>query len=987
MNIKSIIKKLKVSEDTKPQEQTPAAEIPNIDSNLFAAVFKQHPDGIVLFNSDGKVVDCNNNITSIFGYSLEELQQDFFQFVDDDYVRTTLRNFKKALKGETREYISVRIKKDGTRYHVKTVLTPIIVDNMIRAVVGIFRDYNEIATIKDHMKRAQQVAAVGSWDYFPSEDMIYWSDEVYSLFGIKDKSSFVPTIGKFLNMIHPEDSEVIKQVIDRAIKGGIGYELEFRFMKLGGEIRTGYVTCECIVRNDGKVLKLTGTMQDITEKKVREHLVQQTEKQLLNIIQTVDAAVISFDVQNNKLLFCSDAVSKIFGVPAKNFEIDPDYWKTFIHPEDIEKVEEVLKKLVHGKKVKLEYRIIDASGKLRWVDDHLIPALDENGDLIRVDGIISEISERKEYQERLEYIANHDYLTGLPNRRNFETEFSKAVDKAIKYNRKLSLLMLDLDRFKNVNDALGHEVGDKLLIEVSKRLLDACSKEAFLARVGGDEFGIFIENIIGMDASIALSHKMLKKFEEPFIIDDFELYITACIGITFTPYNGDNAATLLKNADVAMYRAKESGRNDYYVYTPSMNVETFKRYSLEKGLHTALKNNEFYLEYQPKVNPKTGKMESAEALLRWKHPEWGIVSPSEFIPLAEESGLILNIGDWVVKEVCQKLKEWLEQGYKLVPISINISYKRIIKQDFLKSILTIVKEVGIHPRLIEFEIIERTMIQNEEVVKSVMTKMQALGFKFALDDFGTCQSSLSYLSTFEVDVIKFDRSFTQEIGRNKRIESIITNIIALAEDLSVKIVAEGVETEEQLTFLLERNCHLIQGYLYSRPVPANIFEQLLKRPFISINGKREEKRQHATERRKQYRVNVAKLLLVGEMTITKIKGQEVNMGYSKVLIQNLGKGGLSFLSQINLPLNHDIILKFTIKIGGHILALSGEIVWKQDDENDVFKYGIRFTTDENDQIYLNKVVEEIRNDSANTLSPISFSGSVKDFFNDDDQVS
>ena len=958
MKIKKFISRFKKIES---QEQNhPLDPITCLGCELYPALFNQHPDGVVLFNTDGKVIDCNEKVMTILGYSLEELQQDFFRYVDDDYVKIVLRNFKKALKGETREYTTVRIKKDGTRFYVQNVLSPIIMGQSVQGIVGIFRDHNEFATIKDHLNRAQQIASIGSWDYFPEEDIVFWSDEVYSLFGIKEKSSFVPTVGKLMNMVHSEDRERFKTTIDNALLKGIGYETEIRIIQIGGKICTCYVKSECFVNRMGKVTKLTGVMQDVTEKKEIKDQIQQRETQMLNLVQSVDAAVWSYDIKNKKILFCSDAVYKIFGRSSEEFVKNVDYWKSSIHPEDVKTVKQVQHLLNKGEKLNHEYRIIDSSGKIRWVEDRTIPTLDEEGNLIRLDGLIIDITDRKNYEVQLDHIASHDFLTGLPNRRKFESEFVKAVETAKRDNRMLSLLIIDLDRFKNVNDALGHAVGDKLLIEVSKRISQVCGNSSFLARMGGDEFAVIIEDITGMDVSIGLSQRIIKKFKEPFFIDDFELYITTSIGITFAPFNGDDAQTLLKNADIAMRRAKEAGRNDYYVYTPSMNIETFKKYSLEKGLYNALKNNEFYLEYQPKVNPKTGRMEGAEALIRWKHPEWGIVSPGEFIPLAEESNFILNIGDWVVEQVCQTLKEWQEKGLKLVPISVNVSYKRFTKTDFLKSIVTIVKKTGIHPSFLEFEITERSMIQNEEVVRSVMAKMQALGFKFSLDDFGTGQSSLSNLSTFEIDCIKIDRSFTQNIGGNKRIESIISSMILLAKDMGMVIVAEGVETEEQLQFLQDRNCHLIQGYLYSRPVGAKQFEQLLQYPVIRSSKKQTERRQAIVERRKHYPIEFPKPM-IGEMTITKIKDQYVNMGYSKILIQNISKGGLAFLSQINLPLNEEITLKFTIRISEHTLTLLGLIAWKKE-ENSIYRYGVKFLPPKKELEYLILLLSQIKDD-------------------------
>ncbi|MFL0364030.1 EAL domain-containing protein [Pseudobacillus sp. 179-B 2D1 NHS] len=962
-------------------EETSSESLASMESNIYQMLFNQHPDGIVLLDSDGRVVDCNEKTAELLNYNLADLRDDFFRYVDEQHSKRVLRSFKKALKGETTQYTAIRMTKNNTPFHIQVMFTPFIVENTMQGVVGFFRDNNEAANLKDHLTRAQKIAAVGSWDYNPQEDKLFWSDQVYTILGVEDRPSFIPTVSKFCKAIHIDDQDKFDELLSGALQDGIGYEVEVRIIKMGGEVRTCFVKADVFVDDKGKVNYLTGVIWDVTEKKKKEQTIWEQQMQTKNILQAIDAAVWSEDVTHNKLLFCSNAVQNIYGVSPEQFSEDIDYWKKAIHPEDRKMVEEAQVKLAAGQKSNLEYRIIHSSGEIKWIEDRSIPTIDEKGQLIRLEGIISEISQRKEYEENLKNIANQDFLTDLPNRRKFENELSAALERATKNKQMLSLFFLDLDRFKNINDALGHAIGDRLLIEVSQRLSAICEKQGYLARLGGDEFGIFIENITGVDASLALAHKILDIFDEPFLIDDYELYVTTSIGITYAPFDGENILTLLKNADVAMYRAKEAGRNDYYVYTPTMNIETFKQYSLEKGLRNALKNNEFYLEYQPKVDSQTGRLSGAEALIRWKHPEWGIVSPGEFIPLAEESGYILTIGDWVIKQVCSQIKEWEKKGLKIVPISVNVSYKRLMKVDFVDSAIKAVKDAGIHPSYIEFEITERTMIQHEEVVKAAIANLQAYGFTFSLDDFGTCQSSLSYLSTFEIDVLKMDRSFVKEIGKNRRIESIVSSVVALSDELGIKVVAEGVETEWQFDFLRKRNCHFIQGFLFSPPVKNEVFEQMLADPYIGMNKQAKAENRLASHRK---RVNFSNPMIAA-MSITKIRDREVKMGYSGILITNIGGDGLSFLSQINLPERQDIILKITFALGATTFELFGIIAQKQE-ETEVYRYEMKFQMQGEEQERLRSLImcinEEMKNDK--TFTGIrTFSGSVQEFFEGD----
>ena len=980
--MKKWLSKLIITSNSRsPLREKPSASLTSIERNIYKGLFSQHPDGIVLFDNDGRVIDCNEKTAELLDHNLADLQNDFFRYVDEQNSKRVLRGFKKALKGETTQYAAVRMKKNNTPFHFQVLFTPFIVENTVMGVISFFRDNNEAANLKDHLARAQKIAAVGSWDYYPYEDKVFWSDQVNAILGIEDQPSFIPTVGKFYNAIHPDDQKKFNELLNTALQDGIGYETELRIIKAGGEHRICFIKADVFVDNNGQVNYLTGVIWDVTEEKNKEQMIWKQQMQTKNILQSIDAAVWSEDVQNNKLLFCSDAVQNIYGVSPEEFSENNDYWKKAVHPEDRKMVEEAQAELANGHKLNLEYRIIHSSGEVKWIEDRSIPTIDEKGRLIRLEGIISEITQRKAYEENLKNMANQDFLTSLPNRRKFENELLAALEKAKNNKQLLSLFFLDLDRFKNINDAFGHAVGDKLLIEVSRRLSAICEKNIFLARLGGDEFGIFIENITEMNVSLALAQKILNIFDEPFFVDDYELYVTTSIGITYAPFDGEDILTLLKNADMAMYRAKESGRNDYYVYTPAMNIETFKQYSLQKGLRSALKNNEFYLEYQPKVDSETGKMAGAEALIRWKHPEWGIVSPGEFIPLAEESGYILTIGDWVLTQVCSQIKEWQEKGLKVVPISVNVSYKRLMKIDFVDSVIKTVKDAGIHPGYIEFEITERTMIQHEEVVKMVIGRLQTYGFTFSLDDFGTCQSSLSYLSTFEIDVLKMDRSFIKEIGKNRRIESIVSSVVALSDELGIKVVAEGVETELQFDFLRKRNCHFIQGFLFSRPVKVKVFEQLLADPYININKKTGTEQHLLIDRKASKHLNFPNPI-IGAMSITKIKDREVKMGFSNILIANIEREQLSFFSQINLPKRQDIILKITFTLGTTTFELLGVIIKKQE-EKGVYRYEIKFQMQRNEQERLSSLISYLNGELKNNgilIGISTFSGSVEEFF-------
>lgn len=425
-------------------------------------------------------------------------------------------------------------------------------------------------------------------------------------------------------------------------------------------------------------------------------------------------------------------------------------------------------------------------------------------------------------------IINHDYLTGLPNRRMFEHKIESLIQSSKGKADFFSVMYLDLDRFKYINDTLGNGIANKLIQQFSSRIKRLIPETYLFARIEGDNFGIVVSDYQQSERPVALAKEILESMKNPFFVDGYELYITTSVGISsFT--NGDNLDDLLKHVNAALKRAKEIGRNNYQVYSPSLKVASYKLYNLENDLHKAIEKNQFLLHFQPRVNVSTGEMISAEALLRWQHPEWGLVSPGDFIPLAEENGFIIEICDWVLNQVCQFLKEWKQSHLKVIPISINISAQRFLKSNWLPFLNETLKKTDTDPTHLEIEITETTLIRHEKEVSSAIHFLKDLGIKIALDDFGTGYSSLAYLTRYPIDTIKIDQSFISNLAKINSDEVIVKAIILMAKGLAKNVVAEGVETMEQLSFLKQHGCNEVQGYLFSKPVPENQFQSLLEK--------------------------------------------------------------------------------------------------------------------------------------------------------------
>ena len=443
-------------------------------------------------------------------------------------------------------------------------------------------------------------------------------------------------------------------------------------------------------------------------------------------------------------------------------------------------------------------------------------------------------------EEQIRQLGLYDSLTDLPNRHLFKEQLSDAVARADRTGQALVMLSLNLDRFKRINDTLGREVGDLLLKEVASRLTkslrqtdyvtrnDSHAASHHIARQGGDEFTVLLGDLSQAQEATKVARRILEALSQPFNLNGNEIVMSASIGIAVYRLDGNDAESLLKNADAAMHYAKEQGKNNYQYYNDKMNTSAFQKMTLESNLHKALERDEFSLYYQPKIDVASGSTIGVEALIRWRHPDLGLVSPAEFIPMAEESGLIVPIGEWVLDSACAQLRAWQEDGLTPVPVAVNLSAKQFHQQNIAAIVMRALQDHGVDPRLLELEITESTAMRNAEATSTTLRKLKVLGVRIAIDDFGTGYSSLSYLKRFPIDSLKIDRSFVTELPGNQDDATIAQAIITMAHALRLKVIAEGVETEAQLEFLTANGCDEIQGYYFSRPLPAAQCTQLLR---------------------------------------------------------------------------------------------------------------------------------------------------------------
>ncbi len=446
---------------------------------------------------------------------------------------------------------------------------------------------------------------------------------------------------------------------------------------------------------------------------------------------------------------------------------------------------------------------------------------DEQAKITHYVAVYLDITERKKEEDRVMYLANYDVLTELPNRYLLSDRLEQALSHALRNQARVVVMFIDLDRFKNINDSLGHDVGDTLLKLVASRLKTCLRRSDTIARQGGDEFVAVLTELDSADEAIFVAEKMIESLQANFSIDEYQLSITPSIGISIYPEDGETSVELLRNADLAMYRAKDSGRNNFQFYAPEMNVKAVQRLTLENGLRSAIDEQQLMVYYQPKVNVLSGKMTGMEALLRWKHPVMGFVSPAVFIPIAEESGLINEIGNWVLRQSCLQARLWQAQGFEIVPIAVNLSVRQLKQSNFGGQVINILRDSGLDARYLALEITESMLMDMGAMGISTLERLRAAGIHLSLDDFGTGYSSLSRLKTLPFDVLKIDQSFVRDIATDPDDANIVSATAVLAHALGLLVTAEGVETQEQLDFIKSLNCEEYQGYLFSRPVPAD----------------------------------------------------------------------------------------------------------------------------------------------------------------------
>ena len=589
--------------------------------------------------------------------------------------------------------------------------------------------------------------------------------------------------------------------------------------------RALFETTKAPVRDEsGRVLGVLGISRDITHARAAQDALNQSETLLKQSQQVASVGHYVFNIAAGRWS-SSEELDSIFGIDAEYIR-DAEGWLKLVHTSQRNEMSAYLNEHVlrDQKTFDKEYRIVRANdGTERWVHGFGRLELDAAGRPSRLFGVIQDITERKATEAQVEYLAYHDQLTGLPNRVLVRDRFEQAVAYATRNAGKVALLFLDLDHFKTINDALGHVVGDALLKEVAARLQLCVRDTDTISRQGGDEFLIVLSDVHDAESIAAFSGKMLEQLCQPFRIDAHDLSTSVSIGATIYPDDGTDFNTLLKKAETAMYHAKEAGRNACYFFNPQMNLEADERLDMRNRLSLALERSEFVVHYQPQVDLGSGALTGAEALLRWNQPELGLIPPGRFIPVAEDSGLIVPIGEWVLREACRQAVKWQKSGLSDFTMAVNLSAVQFKRGDLEQIVIAALTESGLEPPFLELELTESILIRDTENVLQTVRRLKLLGVKLSIDDFGTGYSSLAYLSRFAVDKVKIDQSFVRGLTTSSGDAAIVRAIIQMARSMGLRTIAEGVEEQHLYDYLRAQHCDEAQGYHIGHPMPAEQF--------------------------------------------------------------------------------------------------------------------------------------------------------------------
>ena len=797
-------------------------------------------DAVIVMDESGEVREWSLAAELMFGWTFSEITNQPLHetIVPHEFRQRHVQGIQRLIDSDKTEKDSKRIKtlalhKLGHMFPIESSMKSVLTEDgwvfyaYIRDLTNETEKDNKMLKNEALLLAAQHAARLGCWEFDHVAQTIEWSEETYRIFGY-DSDEFQPSYDSFLAVIHKDDREKVKAEFARSIAEQDDYDIIHRIMLDDGSKKIVHEQCTTTFHEDGRPLHSLGVVQDITE-----HTTMLDKLRLAETAFDTHAGILITE-KDGTIIRVNPAIEKMTGYSAEELMgQNPSVLHSGI--QDKKFYTEMWALILETGIWQGELWNKRKDGELyaEWLT--ITSVKNEYGEVVRYVATSQDITKRKQAEAHIEYLAYHDDLTGLANRRLLLDHLEKTIASCIRHENIGALLLLDLDRFKDLNDSLGHPVGDELLRQVAARLMGMMREEDIVARLGGDEFVILLSNM-GHEESVVgfevqkIADKIRHCLSEHYNLSGNRCYINVSIGITLVSESKQNVDDVFKHADSALYNAKEKGRNTVSFYEPGMQAEVDYRLSISEGLREALNNNQFVLHYQPQLD-SNNRLLGAEALLRWNHPERGSIPPNDFISVAEETGLIIEVGNWVMREAARQIGVWHKADIckkDMLRLAINVSPQQFHQEDFVEQVLDILMKAEVFPDCIELEITEGLLMQNRDEVIDKIKRLRANHIRISIDDFGTGYSSLAYLKQLPLDKLKIDQSFVRDIAEDDNDAMIVSTIISMASHLGLEVIAEGVETYEQLSFLTDKGCHYFQGYYFSRPLDSRAFEKYIK---------------------------------------------------------------------------------------------------------------------------------------------------------------
>ncbi|OIN66846.1 GGDEF domain-containing protein [Exiguobacterium sp. KRL4] len=857
---------------------------------------ENHPDAIYTLDVLGRVTRLNDKTSLLLGYTRQVLTNHFKHFVHPDDQDSTVYHFQQVMQGKSETY-TARIRHSKGQYlELMIVNIPIFANGLIVGAYGIARDLTTSRLMKQQMDAIQfdqqlveTLPGIALATFSEEGQLVRSSESFAELFGLHPEQLKTLSNQDLLQRIHPADQQEFREYLDLLKTNRCLSSLDIETRLLHSQYGYQDVFCRCAFHQaeHHPQAELTYVLYNLSDHKSLDKQLHAEKEKFLTFQQVSTSAIYRYDITQHKIDFHTRGFENIFdGLLHRHEQVDGIWENGLILAEDRSKVEASYQRILAHHETEVSYRI-QHDGAIHWILENRTPISNPSGAVFAFQSVIQDITQLKQQEEKIFQLAMHDRVTGLPNR----TLVLEQMTQWIATYPTFSVLTVSYNTLQDINHDFGYSIGDKWLSKTATQLLYHLPTASYFGHLYGDEYIILFPNVVAECSINKICEQLLELSKQKIIIDSYEWYPSIAIGVSRFPEDADSAEELVKAASIALGRARA---NDYSVYSSTFNIETYRRHQLQKSIRTSIRRNELFLEYQPKVNAWSGTIIGAEALIRWQHPVWGRIPPNDFISLSEESEMHILIADWVLEETCRNINQWILTGLPIVPISINVSPKRLIHGNFAETCQETLNRFGVSPSMLEIEILETDVLFDNSKIHQSLQTLSQMGIKIALDDFGKGYSSISYLQQYPIDTIKIDRQFATTLIQDKKTQSVVRSILFMAKEFGMDVVAEGVETMEQLHFLRQLQCTTIQGYLFSKPLPKADFERTMQARQIRAT----EAMTIATNNR----------TIDASITIQRLNGQDITVGRTDISVSKGTMHSVFFYSTLHLPVHEGIEL-------------------------------------------------------------------------------